>query len=247
LFEPRIYRKHMRRQRFKSFTVEFKETDLWIGIDKASFTHEMIDFAFEMVKKTRKQIEDYSAKDQLFLEALSPYSLQCSMPPIVEKMFRASKKAKVGPMAAVAGAFAQQVGKSIETKFNIDEIVVENGGDIYLNVKKSTVISVFAGNSPLSEKIGLKINPEYSPLGICTSSGSVGHSLSFGKADAVVIVCKDPALADAYATYFCNNVREEKDVETVLNEIGEIGEILEALIVFKERMGIRGIFPLEIL
>lgn len=247
MFEPRIYREHMGEQRFQSFTVEFKETDLWIGVDRNSFKHEMIDFTLAKIKNTRKQIEEYSRRDKNFLEALSPYSFQYFTPPIVRKMFNASKKAGVGPMAAVAGAFAQQIGKSIENKFGIDEIVVENGGDLYLNVKESVIISVFAGYSPLSEKIGLIINPEYSPLGICTSSGTVGHSSSFGEADAVVIICKDPVLADAYATSFCNRVRGEEDIEMVLKEIERVDEILGALIVLEERMGIRGVFPLEIL
>jgi len=148
-------------------------------------------------------------------------------------------------MASVAGAFAYQVGKSIETEFKLNDIMVENGGDIYLNTRESVIISVFAGASPLSEKVGIRVDPEHSPIGICTSSGTVGHSLSFGKADAVVIICKDPALADAYATSFCNKVKREEDIESVLDEIGGVKEIMGALVIFRERVGIIGIFPLE--
>ncbi len=245
MFEPRLYRKNLEDGIFKSFTVNFKETDLWIGVGRDAFKHEIRDFALAQIKYLRKQTEDYLKKDGAFLESLSPYIVKNSKPQIVRKMFKAAEKAGVGPMASVAGAFAYQVGKSIETEFKLNDIMVENGGDIYLNTRESVIISVFAGASPLSEKVGIRVDPEHSPIGICTSSGTVGHSLSFGKADAVVIICKDPALADAYATSFCNKVKREEDIESVLDEIGGVKEIMGALVIFRERVGIIGIFPLE--
>lgn len=247
MFESRLYRKNLESGKFKSFTAKFKETDLWIGVDKDAFKSEMMDFTVAQIKYLRKQLEDYSKKDNSFLESLAPYTIKEIKPQIVRKMFNAAKKVGVGPMASVAGAFAYQIGKLMGSEFKLKNIIVENGGDIYLNTTESVIVSVFAGSSPLSEKIGIRISPEYSPLGICTSSGTVGHSLSFGKADAVVIICKDPALADAYATLFCNMVSREEDIENVLNEIKGVKEIMGALIVFRERVGIIGSFPFEIL
>lgn len=247
MLELRSYRKNLENGKFKSFTAKFKETDLWIGVDKGAFKHEMRAFALEQIKYLRKQIEDYAKKDTFFLESLTPYTTKEGKPQIIKKMFNAGEKAGVGPMASVAGAFAYEIGGLMESEFKLKDIIVENGGDIYLNARESIIVSIFAGRSPLSEKIGIRVSPEYSPIGICTSSGTVGHSLSFGKADAVVIICKDPAIADAYATLFCNMVRREEDIENVLSEIKGVKEIMGALIVFGERVGIIGNFPLEIL
>jgi ApbE superfamily uncharacterized protein (UPF0280 family) len=129
----------------------------------------------------------------------------------------------------------------------LTELVIENGGDNYIKIAHPAVVSVFAGASPLSEKIGLEILPGQTPLGICTSSGTIGPSLSFGNADALTIVSRDPAWADAYATYFGNRVKTASDIEPVLDDIAGQPEILGALIVVGERMGIRGQFPLRIL
>ena len=110
-------------------------------------------------------------------------------------------------MSAVAGAVALKVGENLKKRFGIKEVIVENGGDIYADLCQDMDISVFAGSSPLSEKVGLHIEAAYAPLGICTSSGTVGPSLSFGKADAVMIVCSDVMLADTYATAFANTIQ----------------------------------------
>jgi len=247
LFEARFYRRNIGENRFKYFTVTFMETDLWIGIDRQSFRKEMIDFALTRTKNIRRQIEEYCKRDTKFLSALSPYEVYEFAPPVVKRMSAFGEAAEVGSMAAVAGVFAQEVGQRIETEFGVKEIVIENGGDIYLNVKEPAIISIYAGSSPLSEKVGLTIGPAYSPLGICTSSGNVGHSFSFGKANAVVIVCKETGLADAYATSFCNKVQQEEDIESVLNETSKVEEILTALVILNERLGVQGVFPLEIL
>ena len=247
MFEPRRYRENMGRDRFESFGVAFKETDLWIGVDRESFRSEMADFVLTRISELRSEIEAYCEVDELFLKELSPYDGADSASPVVSRMFEYGRRADVGPMASVAGVFAQEIGQIIDAEFGVGEIVVENGGDLFLKVRAPVVISAFAGLSPLSEKVGLKIDPEYSPLGICTSSGTVGHSFSLGKADAVVVVCQEAGLADAYATSFCNKIRGEEDVEPVLDEIAEESPILGALIVVEERLGVRGVFPLEIL
>jgi ApbE superfamily uncharacterized protein (UPF0280 family) len=107
-------------------------------------------------------------------------------------------------------------------------------------------VSVFAGHSPLSEKIGLRIEAKKSPLGICTSSGTVGHSLSFGKADAVMIVCRNALLADGFATTFANQIQTADDINPVLEKIESDKDILSALLVKDDKMGIVGEFELRI-
>jgi ApbE superfamily uncharacterized protein (UPF0280 family) len=141
-------------------------------------------------------------------------------------------------MAAVAGAMAESVSKDL-FKFS-KEVIVENGGDIYLATSKERRVAIYAGESPLSLKIGILIKPEETPLGICTSSGTVGHSLSFGKADAVCILSKSAALADAAATAVGNLVQEKRDIEKGLERGREIEGVLGAVIIVGEKIGIWG-------
>jgi ApbE superfamily uncharacterized protein (UPF0280 family) len=120
------------------------------------------------------------------------------------------------------------------------QVIVENGGDIYLATSKGRTIGIYAGNSPLSFKIGITISPEETPLGICTSSGTVGHSLSFGKADAVCILSKSAALADAAATAVGNLIREKNDIGLGLERGKEIEGVLGTLIIVGDKMGVWG-------
>jgi ApbE superfamily uncharacterized protein (UPF0280 family) len=96
------------------------------------------------------------------------------------------------------------------------EIIVENGGDIYILTKSVRKVGIYAGDSPLSEKLAIEINPADTPLGICTSSGTVGHSLSFGKADAAVVTAKNSFIADAAATAVGNLVKSPSDMEKAI-------------------------------
>ncbi len=244
----RGYRTKMVQERFRHFTIQYKETDLWIGVDPESYDNALEDFVLERVRYLRTEIEDYAKRDKRFFFALSPYFTRLTPGPAVEHLFHCAERAGVGPMAGVAGLFAQDIGVAIEKEFGVDEIVIENGGDVYLNLKREAIISIYAGDSPLSEKVGLKIEPEDTPLGICTSSGTVGHSLSFGQADAVVIVCKDACLADTYATAFANQIQEGADIYPVLQKISSVFDILGAVVIVGDGLGIRGRFclvPLE--
>lgn len=108
-------------------------------------------------------------------------------------------------------------------------------------------MSVYAGNSPLSEKIGIEIQASESPLGVCTSAGTVGPSISFGKADAVMIICRNTALADAFATGFGNRVKTPEDVQKVIGETEYYPEILSAVIICRDKIGIRGKFEMKLI
>lgn len=143
-------------------------------------------------------------------------------------MLEAGRKANVGPMAAVAGAIAEYVGKEL-LEFS-PEIIVENGGDIFLKVLRKRIVGIYAGDSPLTGKVGLEINPQETPLGVCTSSGTVGHSLSFGKADAVVVIATSATLADAAATAICNRVSQPEDIHSAI-EFGKQISSLKGIVI----------------
>jgi ApbE superfamily uncharacterized protein (UPF0280 family) len=246
IYSERAYRQQFRNNRWHGFVAKYKETDVWIGVDKKSFRSEMPEFIEQTISVLRDEIDFYLEKDPHYRLSLTPYPTLEFAPEILKKMSKVSFETSVGPMAAVAGAFAEYIAQKLKKQFKIDEIIVENGGDIYVDIQNDIEVSVFAGESPLSEKIGLKIDAKKSPLGICTSSGTVGHSLSFGKADAVMIICQDAILSDAYATVFANKIQTSEDINPVLKQIENEKNILAALLVKNDKMGIVGQFDLKL-
>ncbi len=246
-YEKRTYRTQFNVARFQSFEVKYLETDLWIGIDTASFKEEMKAVAAAKTEELRKKLDKYIETEPFYKKSLKPFSPSESAPDEAKEMAVVTEIVGVGPMAAVAGLFAREVGEAILQNFSVEEMVVENGGDIFALIKNELVLSVFAGESPLSERIGLVLPAETGKIGICTSSGNVGLSMSFGKADAVVVICKDAVLADAFATGFGNKVKSPNDVEKVINQSKKFPEILSMLIVCEDKVGIRGDFEIRFL
>ncbi|NLO89448.1 MAG: UPF0280 family protein [Clostridia bacterium] len=242
MYQERAYRRYMGWDDGVCFKVQEKETDLWVALDAQSYGRyggKLEDFILKEIKKLRRELEQYIIRDEGFYSSLVPYSVKKDAPLSVRKMAEAAAVAGVGPMAAVAGLFAQHVGEKILEKVQCKKLIVENGGDIFLYSHEPVTLSVFAGKSPLSEKIGLRLEPR-GKLGVCTSSGTVGHSLSFGLADAVVVVCKDAVLADAYATAKCNRVKDKEDIDRVLATARKSFGILGILIVFDKYLGAWG-------
>jgi len=233
MYEKRTYRNLVKTDDLVKFEVTVKETDLLVRAERNLFQETR-----ELVLKYRQQIEAYIETNPEFQRSLIPLKEDPYAPEIVREMIRTSRLAQVGPMAAVAGAMAESVSKDL-LKLS-KEVIVENGGDIYLATSRERTIGIFAGDSPLSLKIGIVIGPEDSPLGVCTSSGTVGSSLSFGKADAVCILSKSAALADAAATAVGNIVKEKKDIEAGLERGKGIEGVLGTLIIVGEKMGVWG-------
>jgi ApbE superfamily uncharacterized protein (UPF0280 family) len=246
-FQPRTYRNQFNSARFQSFEVKYLETDLWIGVNPSSFKKEMKAVAFDKIKELRTRLDEYILLEPFFKKSLKPFQPSENAPGEAREMAAAAEKAGVGPMAAIAGLFAREVGEGLLQNFSVEEMVIENGGDIFVLLKNELVLSVFAGESPLSERIGLVIPSEKNKMGICTSAGTVGPSMSFGKADAVVVICEDAVLADAFATAFGNKVKTPNDVEKVINQAEKYLEILSLLIICEDKIGIKGDFEIRIL
>jgi ApbE superfamily uncharacterized protein (UPF0280 family) len=234
----RTYRNYISDRIYSRFSVKISETDLYILADS-----DLRDPAFCSALGCRAQIEEYIRIHPEFKTSLVPVRDDKLAPEIVRDMLRASKMAGVGPMASVAGAIAEHVGKDLLKKSA--NVIVENGGDIFLNVKDDVSIGIFAGDSPLSEKIALKITANETPLGICTSSGTVGHSLSFGIADAVCIKSHSAALADAAATSVGNIIKNKSDVKRGLERAMAIKGVLGVLIVTGNTLAIQGSMELK--
>ncbi len=232
-YQPRGYRRLCRAGHLKEFTIRVQESDLHIQA-AAMLSSEAMDALVEC----RGHLEAYIAANPDFIKALSPWPADPLAPPIVRQMIAAGQAADVGPMAAVAGAVAQYVGRHLKTWSS--EVVVENGGDLYLDVDREVTIGIWAGNSPLSMQIGLKLGCPTGPKGICTSSGTFGHSRSLGNADAVCIVSHSGPLADAAATAVGNLVQTRDDLNTAIDFGRKIDGVEGILIIVGKYMGAWG-------
>jgi ApbE superfamily uncharacterized protein (UPF0280 family) len=233
MYQPRTYRHWVRGNDLVSFEVMVKETDLYIRARS-----DLKSKASELVRKYRSMLEEYIEGHPLFLTSLEPLAVEKDAPPLVTEMAEAAKKAGVGPMAAVAGAIAEAVGREL-LAFS-PEVIVENGGDIYLKSLTRRRIGIYAGKSPLTGRVGLEIEGEETPLGVCTSSGTVGHSLSFGRADAVVVLSSSTALADAAATAIGNRILKASDIPGGIDFARSIGGLKGVVIIQGEQVGVWG-------
>jgi uncharacterized protein len=234
MYEPRTYRDWIKDRDLVSFSVILKETDLHIRAQSNLETQ-----ALESIRHNRQPLEEYIKGHPDFYHSLEPVEVGEDAPPIVIDMAEAAEMAGVGPMAAVAGAVAEAVGRDL-LSFS-PEIIVENGGDIFMKTSKKRKVGVFAGaKSPFTGQIALEIAPEDSPLGICTSSGTVGPSLSFGYADAVIILANSAALADAVATAVGNSIKTAADIDREIGQAGSRYGISGLVIIKDDRIGMWG-------
>jgi uncharacterized protein len=232
-YQARTYRHWIEGKDLIAFSVTEKETDLYIRAHS-----NLQKKARRIMLKYRKQLEGYIERNPAFQTSLEPITVTENAPAIVREMAEAGRQAGVGPMAAVAGAIAECVGKEL-LDFS-PEIIVENGGDVFLKILKKRVVGIYAGESPLTGKVGLEISPQDTPLGVCTSSGTVGHSLSFGKADAVVVTATYAALADAAATAIGNLVKQPGDIDKALKFARGIGGLKGVVIIIGNDIGAWG-------
>ena len=240
--QDRNYRNLVNSESLVSFGVTVQETDLFVHA-----AGPMIAFTRERVFEHRGIIEAYIEQYPEFMTTLVPWRDTRPVPDIIRTMIEVGKKAGVGPMAAVAGAVAEFVGRDLLN--HSPEIIVENGGDIFLKVDHPVIVGLYGGNSPLSLKLGLRVPNIGIPLGVCTSSGTVGHSLSMGRADAVCVVSESCALADAAATSIGNRITMEKDIKDAIEVGKRIDGVLGLVIMIGKDMGFWGdleVVPLKI-
>jgi len=235
-YKRRFYRNWIKEKDLIRSHVKIRETDLQILTDKPINE----EYIREKVAILRRDIEGYIEKDRRFLTSLKPIAVELNARPIIKSMSQASRKANVGPMAAVAGAIAEDLGKDLLNK-GMKEVIIENGGDIFLKTKKTRYVGIYAGKSRLlSHKLFVRVDPEDSPLGICTSSGTVGHSLSFGKADAVIILAKNAAFADAAATACANLVNSKEDFPKAMDFARKIRAVRGIIIIINNNIACWG-------
>lgn len=232
-YVARQYRDFTPRGSRMAFRVVCEETDLYIRAQR-----DLSAEVRQVVLALRGQIEGYIREHPAFRSSLVPLPPDPSSPPVVGDMLMAAGRTGVGPMAAVAGAIAQHVGASLAHAS--EEVIVENGGDIYLHAREPVTVGIFAGRSVLNMRMGLRIEPAETPCGVCTSSGTVGPSLSLGRADAVTVWADTATLADAAATALANRVSHEEDIEPTLELAGGMPGLRSVLVLLGDRIGVWG-------
>ena len=205
----RKYRlKCQKRKKETVFQVVVEETDLWINAS-SDLSQPILNFVHQL----RGIIKSYITLHPEFATSLKPLPVPVNAPDIIRNMSLAAAKTDVGPMAAVAGSIAQAVARQFAAQS--PDILVENGGDTYLYSTISRTIGLLP--DPAQDiSLGLKLRAEEFPCSLCASSGRIGHSLSLGQGDLVVVKSRDGALADTAATALANILRAKQDVNKVL-------------------------------
>jgi hypothetical protein len=233
MYRQRFYRDFSRSERWVSYRVQVESSDLFIR-SRENQAYRMQ----QLVRQLRREINEHIQRQPEFLDSLTPVEPMRRAPSIVQSMYRAADLAGIGPMGAVAGAVAERVGRALLG--GSEEVIVENGGDNFLVLQAPCISTIFAGQSVFSGHVGLRIQPEQTPLAVCTSSGTIGHSYSQGRADAATILAADAALADAVATGTANRIANEGQVEASLEYAMAIPGILGAVLICGRTMAARG-------
>jgi hypothetical protein len=229
----RSYRQRIKSKDLISFQVKEKESDLLI--QTPVFLQKE---GLSALRDFRNVLKDYIKENPEFKLTFKPYPFDNFAHPMIKEMIRASAICQVGPMAAVAGCISQYTAERLLTK--TDEIIIENGGDLYLKSPQIRKIIIYAGFSPLSNKIYLNIDSRTRGIGVCTSSGTVGPSFSMGKADAVTVISRSASLADAAATAIGNIIHTKEDIKKGLKLARNINGLMGLVIIKDDQVGMWG-------
>ncbi len=228
-----IYRSRINYKGKYSFNIAYRNTELFVAGDK------------DIKKEVEKILEDIygqfdivAKRDPSFMTSLTPVKIKSFYPPVIKKMCMLSSEFKVGPMASVAGTVNDLIATELSVK--CEELFIENGGDLYIKSKKDISVGIYARNKIFKDRIILKIRAGATPCGLCSSSGTFGHSFSMGKCDLAAVLSRSPITADAAATAVANSVRTEDDIEKSLEEFKSHESIKGLFIIKNDKIGIWG-------
>ncbi|MGD9536613.1 MAG: UPF0280 family protein [Alphaproteobacteria bacterium] len=116
----------------------------------------------------------------------------------------------ITPMAAVAGAVADEVLAAMVEGRALARAYVNNGGDIAFHLAPGESLQAGVVNDQRTPAIDARValSADLPVRGLATS-GWQGRSFSLGIADAVTVLARDAAAADAAATLVANAVNVE--------------------------------------
>ncbi len=217
-----------------------KETFAWITADERKY----VEIAKEELKKRRQELERFVRWHPYFLVTLESYQVEekDKIPEIAIRMIESAGKFDIGPMSAVAGTLAEFAVEAMRDA-GATYAMVDNGGDVALISDRPVLVGIYAGESAFSNRIALRIKPSPSLLGICTSSGTVGYSISFGNADAATVISNSASLSDAAATALCNSVTDAHSVSKAFHSISHVAGIKGAFVIYEDMLATWGKMP----
>ena len=195
--------------------MNFSEIDLdetHIRLTTDLMNHELKRYVFSI----RRDLKNYVLRNRDFLLSFEPIKVEENVPLIIKTMVEASEISDVGPMACVAGTISQ-LSLSYLMNEGSKYSIVENGGDIAIINDEEVLCGIYSNNEVLGNDIAFRINPRSNPLGICSSSGKIGHSISFGDADSVCVISKSAAFSDGLATRIANDILGESSEDKIAN------------------------------
>ena len=222
-----------RKRTYRTFT--YREAVFRICCDR-------FDAVTAEIVRQRRILEEYIGRHPDFRRSLEPLELLAGAPEVAQSMARATRLVGVGPMAAVAGAMAQCAGRAA-LEAGAHEVIVDNGGDIYIRAVEPVIIGLKTGTTDLADRLAFSLQADDTPISICSSSGKMGHSMSLGECDLATVVARDAALADAAATQAANLVRNVDDIDPVLENISGIEGVDGVMIIKGARVGLAGKLP----
>jgi ApbE superfamily uncharacterized protein (UPF0280 family) len=216
--------------------VEIEETAATIAAEGRYFEPAIV-----AIKAARRDIERQIRRDPFFLTTLEPYDFKAPMDRVVQRMCEASALAQVGPMAAVAGAIAQEALEAMMSS-GCTHGWVDNGGDVALVLESPVTMEIFSEPGARTAS-ALELEPSESAFGVCTSSGKLGHSISFGNADAAVAVADSATLADAIATAMGNRVVDKTSLRTCFDPVKGIKGFRGGVAMLDGQVALHGRLP----
>ncbi|MCD1294555.1 UPF0280 family protein [Methanocella sp. CWC-04] len=199
------------------------------------------DVCMASIRRSRAELEQYILKDPYFKVTFDPYHCDAGAPEVVKRMADASRIAGVGPMAAVAGTIAWIAVEDM-VKAGASFALVDNGGDIAVINDEPVLAGIYAGESPI-KGLALEIPGRDTILGICTSAGTVGPSISLGNSDAAMVISENVSLADASATALGNRIVDSTSLESAFDFLKGMPEIQGALGIIGDKMATYGRLP----
>lgn len=231
--ERSIYRNRIIYKEKYNWRIIYKYSDLLVSCDR-----NIIPKLERLIKEIYHLLEFCIKENPSFQKSLSPLKIKPEYPPVIKKMCQKAAVFNVGPMATVAGAVCDYLASGLDRYCN--RLIIENGGDVFIKTNKDIKVGVYLKNKHFEDKIYLKIKAADTPCGLCSSSGSFGHSLSMGSSDLVVVMAKSTISADGAATSIANNIRSSKDISKTISSYKNIKDLKGILIVKDDRLGVWG-------
>ncbi len=216
------------------------ETSVGITADETRY----IEIAKASIRKHRKELERFVRWHPFFLVTLEPYDVEDDkeVPEVARRMMKSASLFGVGPMSAVAGTLAELAVEAMRDA-GATYAMVDNGGDVALINDREILVGIYAGDSPFSNRIALRIEPSSAIIGICTSSGTVGHSISFGNGDAATVIGDSASVSDAAATALGNHITGKNSIHNAFHSISHVKAVRGALIIYRDILATWGDVP----